>query len=545
MAKHALLSTLAVSLMVSTACATNQGTETSKEDESRFRQNADEELVEITIRLPDGRVIKRMEPRIASKKDPQIDGSDGALPPVPRNSALSTSQGRVSSTKSGTSGGSNSSSVKTGGGGSAGGGSSSSGGGGGSSTERGSNGSGSGGGGGSSNDIISPVQPDLDFTVRIYAWENSGAPFQNINKSIIVDPRRLTPKQLARSVAQQARSNNSDRVVLRFWKEYINAARDPLDIENPRELINSGGFTSDIAQYWREFAIELKLADVTPDYLIFDMEEGISFWHIPINQRREFFGELLHPDRQHLSALPPSMNRLRVEEFMNYRNPAVSGAFSDYNQFAAEFRASMIRRVFHDAFEDAYGQSIPMSNYGDINTGFAVYSYHNREQEAATVAGISAPVAYLDSREGSPRYARRSKHHRWNRFIDQLNEVRSAAQPGLVTPWIAPPGYGREGRDEWASRNELDREFDLWQLHMQHMLAMGIDTFLLWNPSPRFNPNAITTDAMMDNWLAAHPRVSTPQLRSLPEIPLDADYIETNGVVTTYQDFLEMMNINE
>lgn len=130
-------------------------------------------------------------------------------------------------------------------------------------------------------------------------------------------------------------------------------------------------------------------------------------------------------------------------------------------------------------------------------------------------------------------------------MIDQLNEVRSSAQPGLTTPWIAPPGYGRFGANTWARSSQLDEELALWETHMQHMLAMGVDTFILWNPSPRFNPNARVADEMMDNWLAENPRVNSPQLRSLPAIPLDAEYIETNGVVTTYQQFLEMMNLNE
>ena len=78
---------------------------------------------------------------------------------------------------------------------------------------------------------------------------------------------------------------------------------------------------------------------------------------------------------------------------------------------------------------------------------------------------------------------------------------------------------------------------------MQHLLAMGVDTFILWNPSPRFNPNAVVTDNWMEDWLSRHQRVTTPQLRDLPQIPIDADVIETNGYVTTYEDFLQNMNI--
>jgi len=77
---------------------------------------------------------------------------------------------------------------------------------------------------------------------------------------------------------------------------------------------------------------------------------------------------------------------------------------------------------------------------------------------------------------------------------------------------------------------------------MDHLLAMGIDTFILWNPNSRFNPSAVPTDAFLDQWLADHPVGAGPQLRDLSEIPLDADAVITNGVVTTYQDFLDALN---
>ena len=79
---------------------------------------------------------------------------------------------------------------------------------------------------------------------------------------------------------------------------------------------------------------------------------------------------------------------------------------------------------------------------------------------------------------------------------------------------------------------------------MDHFLAMGIDTFLLWNPAPQFNPNAIETDAFVDQWLADNPTAAGPQLRNLPEIPLDADSITTNGVTTTYQQFIDALGLN-
>lgn len=550
MAKYALLTSLSLSLLVTAACASgHQAVDEQDADRSQYRQDPDDELVEITIRLPDGRIIKRKEPRIASKVDPKDAGVDGNAPPIVRKQAPASSQ-KVTKTKSDVTGGSNSSSVKTSGGGGGGGGSSSSsgggGGGGGGSSDRGSsNGSNGGGSGGPGNDSIPLVQPDTDFTVRMYAWDQTGISFGFIQEAIVADPRGKSPETLAERVAASYRASGQDKFVIRFWKELEPAERHPFDLSNARELIQSGGYAGGLASYWSRFAHALRNTGLTPDYLIFDQEEGVSFWHVPVSQRRRFFGELLSRDQAHLSALPPTMRGMSVEQFLNYRSPGSTAAFNDYNQFAKDFRADFLRRVFYDAFRDAYGVGIPTSNYEDIHTGFTVTNRNNREMNTGSMAGISAPVAYLDRRDNAARYARTTKDHRWNILIDQLNEVRSSAQPGLTTPWVAPPGYGRFGPDTWSRPGDLDEEFALWKVHMAHMLAMGIDTFILWNPSPRFNPSAATADAMMDGWLRQNRRVSTPQLRDLPEIPLDADYIETNGFVTTYQEYLEIMNLSE
>lgn len=518
--------------------------------QSDLRQKDGDELVEITIRLPDGRVIKRKEQRIASRVESDLPILKGNRPPVVRTTSKNTSNGDVDIIKGGVSGGSNSASTSTGGGGGGGGG------GGSSSTARGGGGGGGGDGtttapsgghgGGTTDDIIAPVQPDTDPTVRFYAWDNVGSPFQHIQEAVLVDARSRTPEQLALRVAQQVRQQDADKVALRFWKEFEPATRDPFDLTNPRELIDSGGYDAGLSEYWNTFVRELAAQGVRPDYLIFDQEEGVGFWNIPQAQRRAFFAELLDPARPVSNELPESMRGLSVDDFMNYRSSAGRDAYNDYNQFATEFRAKLLRRIFYDAFEREYGVTIPTSNYRDLIAGFPVFYYTGRTAPVATVAGVSAPVTYLDTRgEDGVRYQNMQKDQRWNRLIDKLNAVRSSAQPGLTTPWIAPPGYGRNGPDTWARTAELEEEKALWNELMQHMLAMGVDTFILWNPGTRFNQNAIAIDDWMDDWLREHPVVSTTQLRSMPAIPLDADQIETNGYVTTYDEYLSFMGIDE
>ncbi len=152
--------------------------------------------------------------------------------------------------------------------------------------------------------------------------------------------------------------------------------------------------------------------------------------------------------------------------------------------------------------------------------------------------GISAPACYLvDYGQAATAHFRLQKHRRWNMMITLLNTIRSAAQAGPIHPWIAPPGYGRNGPDTWAGPNQLAEENWLWEQFMTHCLAMGVDTFILWNPAPRWNRNATANDRFMDAWFEG--KLAHPELLSLPPIPLDADEIETNGVVVRYSDFVE------
>lgn len=540
-------------LLLAGACTAAQ--ESEETDQSNFRQSqkqaSESELVEITIRLPDGRVIKRQEPRIASKVDTDIPILEGERPPVVNSEAAKRARNKqVQQTGRDVTGGSNASSTNTTGGSGSGGG-----GGGGGSTGRSSGGGGGsngnpppGGGhsGGTTNDnYVPPVQPDLDFTVRMYAWDNTGPAFEHIQEAIVADPRSKTPQRLAQLIAQQVSQQNPDKVVIRFWQEFDPALRYPFDHANPRELIDLGGYSAGLIEYWTEVAEELKLRGVEPDYLIFDQEHGVSFWHVQANQRRSFFGALLDNTRPLSANLPISMRGVTVDQFLDYRSDAAQDAFNDYAQFSQDFRANFLRRIFSEPFNRVYGRSIPISNYWDVISSDPIYRYTGRLMEEATVGGISAPVAYIDDRgDSGSRYSRIQKDQRWNRLIDILSRVRSTAQPGLTTPWIAPPGYGRNGPDTWARADQLEEEKWLWSVMMEHMLAMGIDTFILWNPSPQFNPNAVTLDAWMDDWLAQNPRVQTPQLRNLDPIPLDANRIETNGVVTTYDEYVQMMGID-
>ncbi len=531
-------------MCIAGACTASQDSKDSpQQNQQASSEKAPEnEMVEITIRMPDGRVIVRKEPKAASRIDPSHPILQGERPAIVTKAA---NDGTINTLSSGVTGGSNSAIPTTGSASGGGGSSSAGGGGGGGGGGSQSYGAGSNGAGDLNNWVYTPppsVQPDNDYTTRIYAWRNTGAPFRNVITTYMASPRRTTPAELAQSIADAVLADRPEHIAIRFWDELDPAVRYPLDISNPRELIIAGGFTQGLHEYWGEFARELKDLGIEPDYLIHDFEKSIRLTYIPQEEREYYFGELMDRVRPHIQMLPISMQGVSVDQITDARSPEGRAARIDYNQFAAELRAKILSDVFNQAFQAAYGKYIPISNYRDINPTFHLDSYSGWPFSIATVGGISAPVVYLESRPDFGRYRNTQKHRRWNRLIDGLNACRSTATNGLVTPWISAPGYGRYGPDSWARPTELTGEYRIWEIMMDHMLAMGIDTFILWNPSERYNPNAVVTDAFVDQWLAENPRGAGPQLRNLPEIPLDADSITTNGVTTTYQDFLDALN---
>ena len=546
-------------LLISGACTAYQDTRAESETQPKQQQpsSTQQEMVQVKIRMPDGRVIIRMEPKNPSRVDPDRVILDGERPPVLTKSGTRSTGGKVNTTKGDVTGGSNGASgaiTKAGSGG----------GGGGGGGVRGSHsgGSASAPGGDTSADpgtgqqtgglrpsTTNPVQPDDDFKIRIYTWDMTGGPYQHLQLAVKVAPwEGRTPAQLAAIVARDVNRSHHDKVVLRFWKEFIPAVRHPFDYTRPRELIASGGFDAGLREYWRSFAFNLKDLGIKPDYLIFDMEEGIRYWEVPEGARYNFFSQIMDPQQPWLRGLPESMRTISVDQFMNRQDPAGERARRDYYEFAEEFRAKFMNDIFSGAFEAAFGEHIPMSNYRNIIPTFDTYGTHGEVYPAVSLAGISAPQMYVAERDPS-RFARlrnTTKAPRWNDLIDGLNRARSAAASGLVTPWVSAPGFGVNNPDSWDwvyDQDDLEAEYWLWDTLMGHLVSMGIDTYIAWNPGPNNNGMYYSnfsgqTDRHMEQWLAAHPRVEHQLSRDLQPIPLDVDQIVTNGYVTTYDEFV-------
>lgn len=520
-------------------------------EESKFRQSEGQELVEIIIRLPDGRIIKRKEPKIASKVDAELPGLNSSKAPVSKQGAIVRKSKGVSTTNRSVTGGSNASSVNTGGGSGGGGGGSSrsSGGGGGGGGSSGGGGGHSGGNDGNLGDdspswtVDNSLLLDQDRTVWIYAWQDTGGPFTNLTFNIVVNPRNKTPERLAQLVAEEATQRNMPRVVLRLKDEFIPADREPFDVSNPSQLLNNGGYRSGLVEYWNQFAIELRDRGVEPDFVIMDQEDGIDFIALDNQEQEHFFRAMIESPSILEPYAPRLMRNLTFEQFNSLQSAASRAARYEYHEYALKFRSRFLRDVIMEAFNSAYGHHIPISNYNESNPTFDVRRFTNFPIPNSTIADVSSPICYFHEVPTWGLFANTSKDVRWNMIINNLNICRSAAGNGPVVPWVAAPGYGIRGHNTWSRLTEIDQEMGLWEVQMQHMLAMGIDNIILWNPIPRYNPNAAVSDRLVDQWLGSNPSAPTQLMTDLAPIPLDADEIVTNGVVTTYDEFLAIMGM--
>lgn len=374
--------------------------------------------------------------------------------------------------------------------------------------------------------------------MTVYTWDRSiPEPFTNMIQTIVIDPRAGEPVSRANRIASQVISENPSKIALRFWFELHAADRPPFDLSDPVELWRRGGFRDGLQEYWSAFAQRLKERGVTPEYLVSDLETGVGYWHVPEEDRRAFFSALLSNETALSSVFPPQFFDVSVEAFVDRKNSAGAQARAIYSKMSTDFRTNLIRDTMHRPFVEAYSRTIDHSNYDDFLPSFEVPQFYGSPWATTTIHGISAPSAYLvDYGQSGAAYAGKQKHRRWNCMIGVLNAIRSAAQSGPVHPWVAPPGYGRNGLNTWARSTQLDEENWLWEAFMGQVLAMGVDTVIMWNPTFRWNPNADTTDRFMDRWFGENKAHHT--LLHLPPIPLDADEIVTNGVTVRYSEFV-------
>lgn len=282
------------------------------------------------------------------------------------------------------------------------------------------------------------------------------------------------------------------------------------------QIIANGPNITPHKEWYTEFYNRLGDAKAVPDRLATDQEDGMSMWHITggdgVAQMKEIYA-----NSTALARLPDYIRKYAPEDYQCWTAKGRQ-AYINWNGWAALEHNRVMQEIVSKPANAIFGY-VPYSNYGDCRQSFLTYD-SNGWPGYDMNADWSSPSLYF-APEGQ-RYRNRAKHPLWNSLIGMLNIARSAlAVNNKFCPWLSYCRY-----------NCAPKQYNIL---VSHLAATGMKHVLLWNPVRNW-PGAelIDHDTTTRDILAA----LRPHRRSiLPEIPLDADSIDTNGLETTYDEF--------
>ena len=284
--------------------------------------------------------------------------------------------------------------------------------------------------------------------------------------------------------------------------------------------------------HWREWMRNYyRRLNPAPKRIVLDEEaDGIDYWQLfskptPPADRVALFKSVWDNPAAY-AKLPQAVKAFKPEDFATPTgrgHPAVIA----WNQFAADVMHKALRQVCFDPAVEAFGKTIEVSNFVDMETDTALFDPNGWPVANGLMGNWSSPACYL-SNTGN-LYQNRAKPVIWNNFIDGLNYVRACLNYSWrVAPWVSYPSY-HEG-------NIGDKPLKaLWAELIEHLKASGIRDFLYWNPREGAAPG--------DDAFAA--AVFTKEIAStggakFASIPLDADEVRTGQKVTRYADWIKM-----
>ena len=405
--------------------------------------------------------------------------------------------------------------------------------------------------------------------LTVYSWDrNSAVTFSTINQTIVVDPRSYADTAAGGTAAANDYCDAAEtlqtagfKAGFRYWQESAVVSSENIYDQNywtllePYSAIPVGTVTQ---AWWDAFNARVLARGVVPDYKIHDLEKGIGYYTFPNEDARKLFFEVITVVSES-NPYPNTPNPYLDEQIWKYfnstNNPeeaAITDAFiQEWNQKAAELRTDYILSITGDC-------PVAGSNYSNYEDYIETYDVGNlrefplRDPPAQTrLTNISSMPCYLDydtdetltDPESSYSTARQQiNRRRWKKFLWRLNRQRSAANAGdRVHPWIAPPGYGYNGKNTWAPAAQLPFEKLLWRVKMRHLIALGIDTYILWNPVPPdgSNTNSEDTDTFMDAYFTGKTvRLGTNV--NVGPTAYSSNVITTNDRTTTYADVYEI-----
>ena len=272
--------------------------------------------------------------------------------------------------------------------------------------------------------------------------------------------------------------------------------------------------------------------------IVCDEELGWSYWGTALlnHQPNRAAFEKIYADRMIRAKMPPSLLALSPRDF-DGSSRHFHRAVIEYTNWTCQMVSDALRAVVLDSATQIFGITPAASNFDQANTSFQIYDPNGWERfsdPGRLFSNWSSPALYLVP--GNRHDFGRKKHPCWNRFLDNLNAVRSCIAGNIapqVAPWISNPSYSGDGPH--AHRNPDSMRW-LWSEQLRHTHATGVETFLFWNPEDVRTPNAIA-DNQFASQLFTDLSARPTSRHVLSEIPLDADQVISGNYITTYSEF--------
>lgn len=413
-----------------------------------------------------------------------------------------------------------------------------------------------------------------DLNVVVYAWEEDPAvTFATLNLTIVVDNRGYTEDLSGAQSAATTLGGDATtlqgagfKAAFRYWKE------DDFDVGLPFD----GNWWDTLDPYvqptiptvmqtwWDDFNAEIVTNGVIVDYKIHDYEKGMSFFSIDTEANRiAYFEPITVDDGNNPYPFSPNpylkviIDGVPEAAYLgDYSDPRTDMFIQEWEQWNSEMRTTFLSSLTNAC--PALGKRY--SNYKDRIQSFEIGNLFDKPNrlpiDQSRFGNISSPQTYLDYNTAHPRTDPEASfttvrelvnRRRWKTLIHNLNEVESAAaSSGRVHPWIAPPGYGADGADTWADADILPFEKLLWRIKMRHLLAMGCDTYILWNPVTN-DPNSGTVTTGTHNFMDAYftgKTVPAARPSGLSITDIDGECIQTESRITNYDDVYAITTVH-
>ncbi|HXE52651.1 MAG TPA: PA14 domain-containing protein [Tepidisphaeraceae bacterium] len=376
---------------------------------------------------------------------------------------------------------------------------------------------------------MTPLNNDPPPTTAPHFGLYSLGAVQGIEPMIRVYEQIQTPAQAADWAIPLLRSEpTGDRVI------YLGNVLPGEIGGNIPTLIASGPNLSNDRAWVTQFFSDIKAGGADVDRVVLDCEAGIGFFSITPGMTPSAITSLfqsIYGNAAAYAALPASVTTFSPQDYSQYPKPITYAAINAWNVYAGGFLDNALRQGIVAPAEGAMGHPITISNFGDTAQSFITSDINGWLTANVTIANVSSPVTYLWDGQ---KFTGLTKDWRWNRLIDALNAVRSAANVGdhALAPWISDPGYRGDGVPATS-------DYWLWAQMVEQMAATGVTTFLYWNTG---NPAGDAFTANLFAQISANPpKVATGPLAP---IPYDADQIVTGDLVLTYSDFLKFSDHN-